>query len=306
MRRIPQIALCLAILSACTSDPIDPIDPAEEPIEPIPEAEFAQHAAETLCAELFACQCGDSPSTMETEPLPWASETECVTEKTFEYQALLDEALTFGSYSPECGGRMIADFERTDCRSSWDYLAAGGHYYDDRLCPLVTRGLEVGADCEPFPPIGSDCGQGLACDSMTATCVEIGELPVGLGGDCEIGFVDLPCADGLFCTRHEEGYNTCELPAEVGSPCNQYQCLGADVTCDGSTVTCVAKAAEGESCESTSCAAGLYCDGGQGSTCVAQYGYGSGCANDSVCADGGSCIDNICTPPQPVVCSWLY
>jgi hypothetical protein len=305
MRSSPLVALCVALLSACKTEPDDPDN--EGPIEPVAEDEFAAQAAATLCAQLFACQCGDNRATPQTEPLPWATEAECVAEKQPDYQALLDAVLaTGGTYSPECGGRMIAHSERLDCLSQYAYVLGGGDSYDSQVCPLAVNEREVGEPCDPELSFVNDCGEGKACSWEDSTCIEVGPLPVPEGGLCEVGYVDLPCADGLYCLYNpEEDVNRCRPPFEVGDPCPNYACYGADLTCDTETFTCVPNAGEGESCMTVGCKAGLYCDGGQDFTCVAQYEFGHGCATDAVCADGGRCIDNVCTPPSPAVCVQL-
>lgn len=301
MRLLPPIVICLALLPGCKTDPIDP---GEVEAELVDEDQFAAKAAETLCAQLFACECGDSPFTVETEPLPWASEAECVADKQPEFQQLLDAALvTGGSYSPKCGGEQIADLLRPDCESLWDFRVGGGRFVDTQVCPLVIAERQVGEPCEPFMANLNDCGEGMLC-TYDFLCVESGELPVQKGGACEIENVDVPCAPGLFCAYQNEGPPICVEPFELGDPCPNYSCFGADLSCDYETMTCIANAGEGESCESVSCSAGLYCDGGQANTCVAQYEFGHGCANDSVCAHGGVCVNSICTPPEPAVCNF--
>ncbi len=150
--------------------------------------------------------------------------------------------------------------------------------------------------------MSNDCGEGKLCSFDTYTCVEVGSLPVALGGVCQVDSFQLPCTDGLLCLSNEDGSRTCQAPAKLGDPCPDYSCPGADLNCNFDTFICESNAGVGESCLGVSCAEGLYCDGGQDSTCVAQYGPGEGCASSVVCAENGQCINNFCQEPAPLVC----
>ena len=304
MRLLPSIALCLLLLPACTTP--QPDGPDEIVATPVSADQFANQAAVASCAQLFECECGDNPVTPQSEPLPWASEADCVAEKEPEFQATLDQVLaTGGAFSDECGGEYIAAIQRTACKTAWDYVLSGEATYNPVLCPLAVHEQAIGAECDPWAStLTNDCGEDKYCAYETNTCVARGPIPVAKGGNCDGGYYDFPCEEGLVCGYDGNG-NTCQPPAKAGDPCPNYSCLGADLTCDSNTLICIANATEGEPCEQRSCAAGLYCDGGMEFICVAQYEAGHGCANDSVCAEGGRCIGNVCQPPEPLACNSL-
>jgi hypothetical protein len=142
------------------------------------------------------------------------------------------------------------------------------------------------------------------CSADTQTCVEIGPLPAGEGDLCEVGYVSLPCGEGLDCD-YVDGEAICVAARELGDACPDYDCHSNELVCDSNTQVCVEPAALGESCEVLSCAPGLYCDGGKDFTCQAQFEVGHGCASDNVCAGGADCINNVCTAPPPAICYQL-
>ncbi|MFV8753238.1 hypothetical protein ACNOYE_22040 [Nannocystaceae bacterium ST9] len=304
MRSLPPIALVLALLPACM--PGMPGKSGEPQLDPVGEDEFAASAAEAICAQLFACQCGDNQFTPETEPLPWADEAACVAEKQPVFQAILDEALaTGGDFSETCAAEYVASLERPECLSAWEYVGGGGKYYDGLLCPIVVTEREVGDPCQSIgyeATITNDCGAGKVCSYQTFACVESGPLPAIENQSCEAGGVDLPCADGLRCSYTNEDGQRCQAELALGDPCPNYTCNSDALYCDYGTMTCQAAGAAGASCESMSCGPGLFCDGGQDFTCVPQFEYGESCASDTVCADDGSCIDNVCVAPSPIAC----
>lgn len=306
MRRLAPLALCLTLLPACKP----PSDDGDDEIvaEPVEQDRFAAEAAEAICAQLFACACGDNLFTDAIEPLPWADEAACVAEKEPELQTMLDDMLADGAtFSPECGGEYIAGFERLRCDSAWDYVGGGGSYYQGFLCPLAVREQEVGAACQgDYSGRVNDCGEGKLCSQDSFTCVEIDDLPIAEGRICRVSYIDLPCDEGLSCIYdNTDGEHRCVPPYAIGDACPNYECPGADLTCNYETFVCEAPAGLGDSCEAASCAAGLYCDGGKDFTCQAKFEFGEGCANDTVCAHGADCINNICTPPPPAICSQL-
>lgn len=307
--RIPRLAsLLLAFTLPSTTACKSAGGGADDEIEaqPVEAEQFAAEAAATVCAQLFSCSCGDNLSTEPVEPLPWADEAACVAEKQPEFQQLLDDLLASGgTFSPECGGEFIAGFERLRCDSAYDYVAGGGSYYSGWRCPLVVHEQPVGATCVvDYVGRNFDCGLGKVCSSETQTCVEIGPLPVGEGGLCEVGYVSLPCAEGLECD-YVDGQPICVAARELGEACPDYDCHSGELVCDPNALVCSAPAALGESCELIACGPGLYCDGGKDLTCQAEFEPGHGCASDSVCAAGGSCINNVCVAAPPAICYQL-
>jgi len=106
---------------------------------------------------------------------------------------------------------------------------------------------------------------------------------------CSFG---LTCADG-FCV---------ETPTDkdAGDACSQGGLCGSELTCIADA--CAPYSASGEACEvSLNCAPlhGLYCSA---DTCIERKENGGACTDSDMCKLGAPCIENRCTPIQPVIC----
>lgn len=297
----PNRLLCLtSVLLATTASLLvgcpAPAGGEDDPMvsQPLPQNQAAQEMAEELCEAFFECDCDAS--------LLYADVSACVDAIQPVVQAEFDDLLAGGgTWDDDCAGDMLFTWQQWDCLGPTEALKQAS--FDPRVCPLAHGTLGEGEFCDSTY-LGDPCAEGLGC--WDEVCIVAPNIPVPAGGVCEIGWQDLPCESGTYCTWTEASETQICVPWPVeGDPCEWEgsTCGPAalDLICSA-TLRCEPAPGVGESCEQGICAPGLYCDGGKDFTCQERFEVGDPCGADAVCPVDASCVNNVCVADPAAIC----
>lgn len=223
---------------------------------------------------------------------------DCVTGLNAQTDSLKSFAESKGlKFDQGCYERSFSVFADLGCASDFTDSNQSCSSY----CAIVHGDKPVGAVCtsEGF----SDCAGNLFC--VDGICQDFCEQqkPLGAGEVCAEQDGDLTtsvgsCGEGLYCD-YAGGSLTCMALKGAGEACDPFQNYCQEgLACSTTDSTCGPPPGEGEPCVSI-CATNLSCSNG---TCVQLPGEGAPCTDFGECADGLDCEDDLCTPPEPLVC----
>ncbi len=241
----------------------------------------------TRCAQMAECDCagaGNVDACVTESEAVWTSRM-----LVGEQRGLtLDEA---------CLEDNLVALETAECR--WPSTVYAGEHLCDRYCSVFFGEAQLGAACEAYDSVVSDCAPGLMCSNGTCVdpCTPLTGLSVGSYCRTEFGADFDDCTEGSFCDWQTQ---TCQPLAQLGQPCDFEQCAPG-LWCDWNSATCRTAAAEGAPCDSSNqCADGLWCnwadDGAQ--RCRAPAKLGEQC-QDIGCEEGLACDGFTCVNPPP-------
>jgi hypothetical protein len=217
-------------------------------------------------------------------------------------QASCDDVFYGSGWPEECRPRgLFADGApcglSVQCRSG----RCGGA--GATTCGTCASQVPDGAPCVAT----ANCGRNSVCDQQV--CVP----RVPLGASCGPGAV---CLGWLECSGAASATGVCsKLPGlgaacspNVGDPCDPF--VGVGLVCDTATLTCTGEKSIpiGEACSTVDPSCGIegYCqlsaDGGNGGVCRALLKDGAPCTAFDECIGPSTCINSVCTPPDPGRC----
>ncbi|MCC7382514.1 MAG: hypothetical protein IT384_11820 [Deltaproteobacteria bacterium] len=242
------IAVSGALLLSCSGEPETP-----------PPAEVA---ADRLCAELAAAECG-----------------------RLERCGLLDTSFDRAS----CDAWYQDGFSCTEAREIAALSAAGRIGYDARAAASCRDALAA-----------TECTLGMRIDLLrSAACNGVFSGGTAEGERCS---VDGQCAAGLYCDGLDGACPArCRAPLGNNQPCDGSVRCAAGFFCSATGRRCLAAAGTGAPCElsfaGNSCRDGSFCDSSQpgAARCVMARSRGAGCTSPYQCALGMRCIGGRCS-----------
>ena len=293
----------------------EPDDPAPGPEWPgcvdgpaVPESDFADQAAQALCALYFDCECNDVFGT-------FGSLQTCVSTMTNDLAALQAEASAAGlTYVPERAGAAIDGWTDRGCKQT----SVHGEW--SCLCRFYEGYQSAGATGCSQVTFGSTCMGAVACRGPVEGQEEsecsggCNQPSVGLGHSCSQARCYDPDQD-LYCAENE----LCAPVPTVGENCTHDGQCTADAFCPGGDgcekqQTCTDLPSVGEPCGDRwpgggvidiygACEPGSRCEYvNDVPTCVADpdppQADGATCTEHHECL--GACINNVCATPAKV------
>jgi len=251
------------------------------------EAEMASTMAAVFCMAVVDCGCKDRshdtvPSCRHSENIGW----EDVRTRALEIGLVYDGA---------CLRQQVEAIEAVGCE-----LEAGddfGSILGVGICAAYHGDRALGEECTDVGGGISDCAQGLAC--WNEECVDPCAASEHGGRGRPFGFACAP-------VQRRKPAGLCADPAQLGEECDSIGCV------DG--LFCDPELLQGDCCglgmcgplvsEGDSCLIDEGCDTAmcEGEVCVEGPVTGEPCLNDR-CLGNIECIDGICGPPEPAICT---
>lgn len=236
------------------------------------EDTFPARVADAYCAALFACD--PANTCWSPDPVPYASEAECVETE----RGLVQEAQTAARgesliYDAECVESIIEDFTELGCDGSIGVRLRRTEAF--QCTPY--HGSVPRHENPCFEVVGSnfsDCGRNLFCDGEDMTCDPFSPP-------------ECTCEDGFDCVIGTPEAYSCHPIAQIGETCGE---LGVTVAACTLDAFCAQQFVDGELV---------------GATCVPRGELGEPCMTPTECLSF-NCGDEVCIPESPLLCGDGY
>jgi hypothetical protein len=282
-------SLAASLLTSC--------DSASSPPREVPLEEIEAQVGEVVCGPQFECGC-DNGTFYESAAMCRDVAAALANDVR---QTASENGLT---WDPTCLGAQLDLIADAGCSATFGDEAQPD---DDAECVppcnILHGDRTLGASCEYAGSNASNCAQGLSCNGSLCIdpCAEDGTPngAAGLGQSC----FDLPCEEGLQCDWEND---RCIALPEVGQPCPFGSCAEGgfceleDPSDPTTQLLCKAPYGFGEPCRGHSQCETGFCPAG---FCDDLPEEGESCRGTFACAPGFDCVEEVCQPGAPAVCS---